>query len=260
MERPLIVEVPPSHRQALLPLFSGHRPLQAIIEQVLSGETGIVYANSMDSPDIVGIEFESFAFLAGDAGHPNTLELFKKLPKENAIIAPTEAWIDTLRVEYPKKLQFSQRISLSLSKDSKEPLSQTVQRLPEGYELRPMDASLAQKATEQVSQALISSSFDSPEDFVKRGIGFCALWEGEPVSGASTAVITATEMQVQVNTHLKHQGKGIATAVCAALLLHSLEQGITPCWDAKEEKSIRLARRLGFTEEFEYDVITRGVK
>ncbi|MGD9397060.1 MAG: GNAT family N-acetyltransferase, partial [Candidatus Thorarchaeota archaeon] len=38
-----------------------------------------------------------------------------------------------------------------------------------------------------------------------------------------------------------------ATAASAALMIHALENGIVPQWDAANEPSIKLALKLGYT-------------
>jgi predicted GNAT family acetyltransferase len=92
------------------------------------------------------------------------------------------------------------------------------------------------------------------EDFVTRGFGFCILQDRRIVSAATTFAICAKSIEIQVSTREKHRGKGLATAVSAQLLLHSLETGLDPNWDADNLRSARLAKRLGYTPQGSYNL------
>ena len=95
--------------------------------------------------------------------------------------------------------------------------------------------------------------FGSAEGFVAKGFGYCAL-EGETiVCIASTGAVCSKGMEIQINTHKKYRGQGLASAAGAALIIESLENGIDPNWDAASEKSAGLAVKLGYSPRGEYD-------
>ncbi len=131
--------------------------------------------------------------------------------------------------------------------------------LPTGYTLRRIDLDLARQIADDPD--LISPdhvrNFESPEDFVARGIGFCVLHDGRVVSGASSYAICNRGIEIQVNTHADHQKRGLATAVSAALLVYCLEHGREPNWDAANLTSARLAERLGYTPRGAYEMLLR---
>ena len=98
-------------------------------------------------------------------------------------------------------------------------------------------------------------SFASPEEFVERGFGFCLLTGDQIVSAATTFAICSRGIEIQISTREKHQRKGLATVVAAHLLLHSLQQGLDPNWDAANQASARLAQRLGYTPRGTYQLL-----
>jgi predicted GNAT family acetyltransferase len=98
-------------------------------------------------------------------------------------------------------------------------------------------------------------SFASPEQFVERGSGFCLLTGDQIVSAATTFAICSRGIEIQISTREKHQRKGLATVVAAHLLLHSLQQGLDPNWDAANQASARLAQRLGYTPRGTYPLV-----
>jgi predicted GNAT family acetyltransferase len=98
-------------------------------------------------------------------------------------------------------------------------------------------------------------NFDSPEDFIARGFGFCLLHGDQIASVATTFAICSKGIEIQINTREEHQRKGLATAVAAHLIVHSLEQGLDPNWDAANESSVGLATKLGYTPQGTYPML-----
>ena len=95
--------------------------------------------------------------------------------------------------------------------------------------------------------------FDSPEQFIDSGIGYCALDGEKMVCIAASGAVCAKGIEIQVNTSRKYQGQGLATSVSAALILECLQLGIDPNWDAATEKSAGLAKKLGYSPLGEYE-------
>ncbi|MBO4428512.1 MAG: GNAT family N-acetyltransferase, partial [Clostridia bacterium] len=57
---------------------------------------------------------------------------------------------------------------------------------------------------------------------------------------------------IEVDVLNEHRHKGLASAVCAALILACLDEGLYPSWDAANMMSVRLAEKLGYTLDHEY--------
>ncbi|TFG30915.1 GNAT family N-acetyltransferase, partial [Candidatus Thorarchaeota archaeon] len=85
--------------------------------------------------------------------------------------------------------------------------------------------------------------------------GFCIKHEGKVVSIASTFTpfIDEFEIQVMTNDDSRYRRKGLATVVSAALLVYALEHGLVPQWDAANESSVKLAKKLGYTNPIKWN-------
>jgi predicted GNAT family acetyltransferase len=74
-------------------------------------------------------------------------------------------------------------------------------------------------------------------------------------SCASTFAICNKGIEIQVNTKEEFKKKGLATVVCAALIIETINRGLDPHWDASNEVSFKLAKKLGYKEAETYEMI-----
>ena len=88
--------------------------------------------------------------------------------------------------------------------------------------------------------------------FLEKGIGFCIVDGDQPICMASSFIpIYDNTIEVEIDTEddPKYRRKGFATAACIALLEFCLENNLTSEWDAQNEASVGLAKKLGYTEK-----------
>ena len=98
------------------------------------------------------------------------------------------------------------------------------------------------------------SCFDGPGDFVRRGLGVAALWEGVPVAGASSYIIYEGGIEIEIYTRPDHRRRGLAAVCGAALILMCLDRGLYPSWDACDLRSVALAEKLGYRRGEPYPI------
>ena len=91
------------------------------------------------------------------------------------------------------------------------------------------------------------SIFGSPQHFITTGFGECARFEGNVVAVASSYAISSRMVEVAIATHPDFRRRGIATAVSAAMLVSCIKKNLDPHWNAGNERSSQVARKLGFT-------------
>lgn len=98
----------------------------------------------------------------------------------------------------------------------------------------------------------LCGNFAGGSDFVRRGIGFAVLREGEPVSGAASYAVCDGAIEIEIDTRPDHRRLGLASACGARLILECLDRGIYPGWDAHNERSLSLAEKLGYRPDRPY--------
>jgi hypothetical protein len=84
--------------------------------------------------------------------------------------------------------------------------------------------------------------------FLKDGVGFTLLHNGEPASTAFCAFFHENQLEIGIETMEKYRGLGLSPYVCSALIDYSLENGHEPIWSCRLENvgSYRLAQKLGY--------------
>ena len=90
--------------------------------------------------------------------------------------------------------------------------------------------------------------------YLELGQGMVILKGGKIVSGASSYTRYREGIEIEVDTVPEERGKGLATAVCAALILGCLQEGLYPSWDAQNLTSVHMAQKLGYEFSHEYTV------
>lgn len=136
-----------------------------------------------------------------------------------------------------------------------EQLTQYQNALPAGFALQPFDETIYHAAMSEEWSKEFCETFDSEEDYLKRGFGFAAMHNGMFVSGASTMTVYDGGAEIQVATREDYKQKGLALSCAAAIVLECVSRGIRPHWDAANEISKKMAVKLGYEYTGEYITI-----
>lgn len=249
----LIYQADSKTKKALISMFADLD--STIILSCLQGHMGTAWIDDLDNPKVAQVIVGIFSFYAGDSDADEAEELLHNLPEDILVIVKTDAWKKRLETVHQGSFEKFQRYrfkksSADLSNNYLKPL---LSKLPDDYELRRIDATIANDpALHEISEDF-TCQFDSIEDYLKRGTGFAVLHRGQVVSGASSFSIYDDGIEIEVGTHPDHRRKGLATVVSAALILDCLGRGKDPSWDAATPESAALAKQLGYVFEEAYD-------
>ncbi len=239
--------------EKLFPMFSSMKA--TMILSCLQGHMGSAWVDNIENPIVAQIVIGIFVFYAGDPNAIATEELLLNLPEYTLIIVNTDEWKKRIETFYKGHIEKFQRYAFK--KDSKDLDCQHIRgflkTLPEGYELKRLDASLAKESSfNELSEDFISQ-FNSMDDFINRGVGFSISYSNQIVCGGTSYSIYDNGIEIEIATHPLHRKKGLATIVASELILYCLERGTYPSWDAANIESVKLAEKLGYVLEGAYD-------
>lgn len=247
----ILTELDADHRSSLRGLYQDYPCLRGSVSAIVDSSMGRVFADSRWEPR-VALAALDFHFLAGDPFNETALPLIRLLKPGAIVIAPTPDWQRLLADVYPGELALYPREAFEVGGFDIDKLRRFCQELPGGFELRSVRVGEVEKFASDLDPALVNN-FRSPEEFISRGVGL-GLWHQDTfVAGASSAAIGKGKLEIEVQTRPEFRRRGFATAVAAALILYCLEHRLEPCWDAANEPSSALARKLGFRSTGKYN-------
>ncbi len=226
----------------------------------LQGHLGRGWTDSLEAPSCVQVLVGDFCFLRGDAASQGAAELASHIPADfpssTFLIAPPDKeWSALIEEAFPDACELTSRYAIKKEPDcfDKAKLAALAETLPPGYTLRQIDTELYARALEQNFSHDLCSQFSSAEHFAQKGLGFCAMYGGDIVGGASSYTYYDGGIEIEVDTQREHRRKGLATACAARLILECLSRGLYPSWDAANKASVALAQKLGYHFSHEYD-------
>jgi GNAT superfamily N-acetyltransferase len=239
----------PANRLRLARVFAGVPRVDIGIECAVEDQMGKPFAETLWEPQVFMIEQdEFFCYLAGDLTGAAGRDLLSQMPGNRFLMAGPAGWEAAVQDVLGERVRPVCRYRYSSEALSADHLRQLAAGNPHTASVRRVDAALASLETPYLSLG----AFDSAEDFVERGIGFCLIQDGAIVAGAYSSLVCSGAIEVSIVVKPGHQRRGVATALAAQLLLWCLAHGVAPHWDAANEASCKLAEKLGYRKAGEY--------
>lgn len=256
----MLTQLTPAQHERLRPLFAGFGArVHGCAEAVFSGEFGPAWADDVDAPAValahIGWSDVGFSFVAGDSRGAEALEAVRMVPAGSVIVSSDPSWNDAVRETLGHRAEVRTRTATSTPPTSawdRELLRTMAATLPAGHAIRRVTGSDID-AFADVEADLIGN-FRTRQAFLERGLGFGVWYNGRCVAGCSSYTLANGKLEIEIDTRPEFRRRGLARAVAAALILHCLDHGIEPCWDAHNPESLALALQLGFVDPEPYPV------
>ena len=125
-----------------------------------------------------------------------------------------------------------------------------VGELYEGFSLHKIDETLFDGCTGKITPYF---SWDSKEEFLQKGAGFCVTHGDRPVAWAFSASVGGEEIDIGVETLPDYRRLGLAAKAAKAMIAYCLGENKRPVWacSSENEGSRRLAEKVGFVKTAE---------
>ncbi|MBZ0289271.1 MAG: GNAT family N-acetyltransferase [Anaerolineae bacterium] len=233
-----------ANRIALARAFAHHPRVDIAIDCIVEDQMGKAYVDQPDTPRVFFVEQSGFfGYLAGDARSDAGQKMAQNLPHGHMYMSPSADWLALMQQAYGDQLITIERYCFTSDRLSAEHLGKLLEGSPFRDTIRRLDVELVQTGTEPV---LGIGDFESPGDFVGRGIGFGYVDNGKLVGAAYSSLVSGRGIEVSIFIEDDYRRKGLATALGGALAKWCVERGIEPHWDAANEESCKLAAKLGY--------------
>lgn len=243
----MLKDIPPNERENYNSLFQAHRHMRATLNSILKYGIGDLYVG--ERADFAVASVEACTYFAGHTlNAEEILSVLKTLRNPYRFLFDGDHWKDVLLKNYGNKATVKVREAFSAAFLNFEKLKILEKKVPFGFQLFPIDKSLALRCDPKVFP-LIQRNLGS------FGYGFALLKGNEIVSVATAADICDDIVEVQINTHHQFRQQGAATVTAAAFINQCLINGYSLEWDATDEISSSLAKKLGFVSCGKYEVV-----
>ena len=235
------------------PLFAGWE--ETMIWSCLEGAMGRVFAAGRPVCSAAA-RIADFCFLAG---RPDAALLREAAGRAALLVPRDEAWAELVEREWGAGVRRFERYATR-----KEPrafdrprLRGFAGQLPPGCRILPIGEALYHRLAGADWSRDFCGQFPDWPAYQRRGLGFAALCEGKPVSGASSYTVWSGGIEIEVDTAPGFRRRGLARACAARLILECLDRGLYPSWDAHDARSLALAESLGYRSAGPYPAYER---
>lgn len=219
------------------------------IDCIIEDQMGDVFVDSVENPQLfLAEQGQFFCYLAGNLNTDSARDFVSKTPGGRLLMAGSDGWGNALSAVFSERLMPIKRYSFSSDSLSLDHLNQLTANNPHTPNVKRVDVALANMKSDYID----IGAFESPEDFVERGIGFCMTNDNKIIGAAYASLACSNAIEISIVVNPDYQKQGIATALACQLLLWCLERQIEPHWDAANEVSCELAEKLGYTHKTEY--------
>jgi GNAT superfamily N-acetyltransferase len=248
-----MIHVTNERRAMLAPLFGGIE--DSMVTAYLQGYMGDAYVRTARGPAAAVIISGEYSFWGGDSSSADADHLLSHFFDVNAdessvgIFADSDpAWEHALLSHNENHPEAVPRFRIAQKDYDFDPdLLQTyIDALPPGFEMVRFDTDIYAAAMSADWSKEFCETFDSADDYLRRGFGFAVLHNGAFVSGTSTMTVYDGGAELQVATREDYRRKGLALPCAAAMVKECAARNLRPCWDAANETSKHMALKLGY--------------
>ena len=235
--------------QKIAPFFSEWD--EALLWSCLQGCMGYAIADDNENPTSAQIVTGDLCFFAGT---PNDYLIAQA--GAPIIIPRNEGWSKSIELVWGNRVEKALRYAIKKQPHifNTEKLTKYAESLEETYELRLIDEEIYNFVMREDWSKDLCSQFADYSDYHKRGLGVAVIYQGEPVSGASSYAVYNGGIEIEIDTKPEFRKKGLATACGAKLIIECLNRGLYPSWDAHDLRSVALSEKLGYQMDHPYTV------
>lgn len=228
----------------------GRQPGRIYVDNLLQPKACLIICRSgkyLVAGDTNNTAFNEFLsdYLYNRENHSNYFDLYSS----------SHEWIvkiDELLGDNAAKLS-RQLFSWDSSKLSS--ISKWSEMLSEDFKLQRMDAALFDKYAREMDPSYYDL-WETPDNFLSNGFGFCVLKDNEFVSVCNTYYVRQGVAEIDIVTKDEFRRQGYALAVCSEFIKYCVSNNIKPVWDCDNgnENSKKLADKLGFNSVETYEM------
>ena len=225
----------------------------------VEGNMGRAWVDRKAEPSIAMVVVADFCFLLGCTEDMSDKVAIKELLeqfKRKIIVANDTYGISVIEKYFPSNHKKYSRYAIKKETDvfKKDVLNNFIAAIEPKFHIEKINEVNYNKVLEDEFMADCCSNYSSLGEFLKSGIGYVIIHDGEIISGASSYSYCKGSIDITIGTKEKYRQRGLALACASKVILDCLDKNIYPRWDASNLESVALAKKLGYHFKKEYKV------
>ncbi len=230
-----------------------------VLRSCIEGNIGRIWVRSKGAPNCSAVVAADFCFLLGsfeEIDYEALAELLREYGRGKVIISEDKSLDSFIESRFPINFQKYKRYEFNkgLTKFDKQLLEEFGTSVEPEFTVDRMSEISYFQALKDGFTADFCSFFSSLDKFIKHGIGYVVVKNGEIIAGASSYTYCEGSIEITIGTKKDYRRKGLALACASKLILECIDRNIYPRWDAANTESVALAEKLGYRFEKEYEV------
>lgn len=179
--------------------------------------------------------------------------------EEAHLMEPPRRWVSELKNDHTRRIREYERTAFFPMR-AREQKETAYQETRISIDAKPVEiARIDQKVvvellSERWSADIVRNTMAEPKAKIG-GFGFVARHGPQIVGGIGCYTVYRDGIEIEIDTHADYRRRGIATALGRKMIVECAKRGLDCHWDAMNEASAVLARKLGFVEERTYRCI-----
>lgn len=242
----------PIDHPALPMLFDQTAPNHPVLWAVLRGRhAGTAWVDDVRNPSLCVLRTDALLTFVSRQINQNFLEAaISHLRRKGSVWLVWSPEMSS-RLCPPEAKRITQRLEFSGCDPRSQELADLRQRLPDGFEIRPIDRDLIKRCQWRSDMEFFCGSL---ENFLVNGIGLCMMRGEEIIVEAYASALGETHAEIGAVTREAYRGRGYAPITCAYLIQVCEQRRYQAYWscDLDNTASIRVARKLGFRQAKAY--------
>ena len=247
-------------------LFEPLKHHQAVVAALASAIPATVYADDPIRPQTAFIQAKHRLFLAGEPDEPDTVQAVGRLFADTIRPAAKAAGLEMFLLWYAPdgwaEAEHATEIMPNMRPTAAQRQHYTLHaprldwrsQLPDGFELRQVDAALLQLtglAHLDELRAEMCSERPSVEAFLAHSFGVCLVHDHELAGWCLSEYNTAGACEIGIETREPYRRRGLATLMTSAFVELASSRGVQrvgwDCW-TNNQASVATALKAGFVK------------
>jgi len=236
-------------------MFDSYDVFQNFLKYAIRDLAPRIFVDAVDHPRCVVLQSFPAYFLLGEPDETEVSDVFSLFDENSWIVASSNAWRRPIEDHFKENVMTHPRVLFRSDALSIEHVRSQRKSLPDGLSIVPIEP---KHLSDGMIKDDVVSRFFTVSDFMRNGFGFALVDGRDACLGfcLTNYPIVGTEVELYVRVEYdfdaEHRLHGVGTTLSAHFIEESLKRGYTPVWDAANDISAHIAKKLGYVAAKEW--------